>query len=324
MELKMTWGTSTRDFGKFVLTLAIILAGPSLVRAQRPQEEFLEPAPSKPRVFGSDPQLRENIKKLRDFDGHRQKITGLAFCSDAKRALSCSEDGTLRCWELETGKEVWNAISFPGVQLHSVAIRGDDKQAVVGGTDDKLYVCDVDQGRIEETLEGSANGLTEVAISPDGKFAAAADGQGLGFAWDLGTGVREQLSSPIRDGKFVHFQFHPDSRTLWASGDFQAIVNYKVGRWKGMVVAFPNNVSLNRRFAFSTDGKYLLMASRNSFCVAAQRGPMAFYVRDDRPEHASSLPRIEQVAGIGQDCLALSAGDGAIEIWRGRDDQPAG
>ncbi|MCP4397544.1 MAG: hypothetical protein GY801_09635 [bacterium] len=45
-------------------------------------------------------------KVLRNFEGHSAEITGLTFFPDGKRFISVSEDGTLRVWDVESGREL--------------------------------------------------------------------------------------------------------------------------------------------------------------------------------------------------------------------------
>lgn len=43
---------------------------------------------------------------MRTLDGHSSWIMGVALTPDGRRAVSASEDSTLRVWDLESGKEV--------------------------------------------------------------------------------------------------------------------------------------------------------------------------------------------------------------------------
>src|SRR5215831_6003489 len=155
--------------------------------------EFKEPEPATPQVFRMDALLRENIKLAQKLTGHIGKITEIACTRDGKQAITCSDDKTLRFWNLADGSEVWKAIDFDG-KLNSVAVSDDAKLAVTGGFDNHLFVCNLENGTIAKTLSGAKNPLVEVRISPDGKFAAAIDEQGIGYAWDLSGGDCSLLS----------------------------------------------------------------------------------------------------------------------------------
>jgi len=49
---------------------------------------------------------------IRTFTGHLGEITGLTFSPDGKYILSASTDGTTRLWDISTGKEIAQFISF--------------------------------------------------------------------------------------------------------------------------------------------------------------------------------------------------------------------
>jgi WD40 repeat protein len=45
----------------------------------------------------------ETGKSLRTLEGHTDGVSAVAVLADGHRALSGSDDGTLRLWDLETG-----------------------------------------------------------------------------------------------------------------------------------------------------------------------------------------------------------------------------
>src|SRR5262249_45908583 len=60
---------------------------------------------------GHDPAIRiwdvKTGKEVRRLEGHTAGVWGVAFSpADPKRILSCSENGTLRLWNAETGAEL--------------------------------------------------------------------------------------------------------------------------------------------------------------------------------------------------------------------------
>jgi G protein beta subunit-like protein len=57
---------------------------------------------------GGNPQIQiydinsNNDNSVHTFDGHTQNVTGLGFQIDGKFIYSCSEDGTMKIWDLRT------------------------------------------------------------------------------------------------------------------------------------------------------------------------------------------------------------------------------
>ena len=46
----------------------------------------------------------ESGRELRTLDGHSAAVNGVAVTPDGRRAVSASEDNTLKVWDLETGE----------------------------------------------------------------------------------------------------------------------------------------------------------------------------------------------------------------------------
>lgn len=283
---------------------------------------FKEPKPAKPKHYRDDPP-QENMKLVRSLKGHAGKITGLEFTADGKQAVSCSEDGTLRVWNVEDGLQINEVKGLQG-GLQSVALSGDGKTAAVGGDSKLLYLCDLSTGSAKQSLDGLSHAIQEVAISLDGRFAAAVDEKGVAQAWDLSSGKGAPLVVLGKPRTFRHLRFNPDGKSLVGSCEFNYPVIWATGTWRytgGIEVFTPRP---NCRMAFTPDGKYLMTATRNSFCVAARSGTSPHYSMEEREVHVSSLSKIEQIGPVGNDYFALYAGDGSVEFWRAKDDQFGG
>jgi len=63
-------------------------------------------------VFGT----RTTLQELFTLAGHKSYVTALSWRGDSKLLASSSEDGTVKLWEMQEGKQFksWNAHS-PGV-----------------------------------------------------------------------------------------------------------------------------------------------------------------------------------------------------------------
>ena len=303
------------------MTLVGFLISQNFAAAGTP-ESFVEPEPVRPVPRQFEEQLRTNIKPIRDFVGHTDQITGIRFRRNGAQAVTSSNDGTLRIWQVDNGQELGRVKGLEG-SLASLSVNGDEL-AVTGGSTKIIYVCDLDAGTVKQSLRGLANSIEEVMISPDGHYCAAVDVQGNGYAWEISTGKGAPLKHRSATGPLKHVRFRPGAHTLWASGEFEGLCRWSVDDWRAAGETTLQTPAPNRRFVFSPDGKYLLAATRNTFATAIWDAENGDFEPAGRPLRVSSLSGIEFVGGLGYDYFVLCAGNGAVEFWRAADEQFSG
>jgi WD40 repeat protein len=136
---------------------------------------------------------------IRTFTGHSGEINSVAFSADGRIALSGSDDGTAKLWEIATGKEIRTyGPPSSGSSLVEVAFMPDGHAVITADLFSKLNVWDLATGKLMRTLAvgmpGGRGALWSFALSPDGRTALV----GLGIVdpgdeyrvlrlWDVGT-----------------------------------------------------------------------------------------------------------------------------------------
>ena len=77
-------------------------------------------------------------------DGHHGPVFAVTMCPNGRWLLSCSEDGTVKCWSLAR-KEVLRSLDLPGsVPVHSLCIAADSSRFVCGSHDGRIRVYPLD------------------------------------------------------------------------------------------------------------------------------------------------------------------------------------
>jgi WD40 repeat protein len=136
-------------------------------------------------------------------EGHGASLRSLAWSRDGTRLASASDDGTVKVWEVSSGKEVSTFLYYIikpraiGVMAKchpsAVSLSPDGKQLAVAGEDQTIRILDVDTKEELKTLHGQPARydrpelVCAVAWSPDGKRLAGASPDGTFLLWDTTT-----------------------------------------------------------------------------------------------------------------------------------------
>ena len=137
-------------------------------------------------LSAQEPKLRATLK------GHTGAVVAVAFSPDSKTLASASYDGTLKLWDMTTGKERATLGEYKGC-LGCVAFSPDGKTLASGAIGSPGYFPDLKQvklwdvatGKVRTTLKGHDDHVQSVAFSPDGKTLASVNGDVT--LWDLAT-----------------------------------------------------------------------------------------------------------------------------------------
>ena len=139
-------------------------------------------------------------------------IDSVALSPNARFVLTGGDDGTVRLWDVATGKQIR---SFKGhkSRVNSVAFSPDGRTALTGSYDNSARLWDVDSGRQLRAFTGHTNYVLSVAFSPDGRSALTGSEDGTARLWDLASG--RLIHSFVGHTKAVSsVDFSPDGRTV--------------------------------------------------------------------------------------------------------------
>lgn len=111
--------------------------------------------------------------------GHAGPVRAVAVAPDGQRAVSASNDATVRVWDLERGIEE-RSLSGHADWVRAVAISRDGRLAASTGDDQTIRVWDLDSGTAVTKIDVPGDWLRTLAFAANGsEIIAAGDGRSI-------------------------------------------------------------------------------------------------------------------------------------------------
>ncbi|MGB7217524.1 MAG: protein kinase [Vicinamibacterales bacterium] len=136
--------------------------------------------------------LQESLKLAVTQDG-RFDLSPLAVTPDGRLAVLGTRDGTMKMWEVDTGRVLTTVRSPYSERIAGVAVSANGRRVLFTHSTGQrflpnrpLHVWEIEKGELR-ALEGSAQ-FFSIALSPDGRRAIAGSTDGAVTSWDVDTG----------------------------------------------------------------------------------------------------------------------------------------
>jgi hypothetical protein len=118
---------------------------------------------------------------------HGGAMLGVAVSRDSKRAVTASDDGTLRVWDTAEGRRL-HVLQGHGGRVGVVALTGDGMTAISGSADGSLRIWGLDSGQLRATVRGHEDEVLTVAHMEGRQEIVSGGADGLVKTWDLASG----------------------------------------------------------------------------------------------------------------------------------------
>lgn len=186
---------------------------------------------------------------LRTHHGHLLRVDWVGFSPDGSLLLSSSLDGSIHLWDVRSRRHLHRLAGGYKGAIRALAFSQVNK-VIAGGCDDhRVYLWDIETGRLKQTLIGHKDLVRHAAFSPDGRRLVTGSHDRTLRIWEAATG---QLSHVVQ-GACARIQsataFSPDGRILAFGSDHSAVSlldagsgellgSLPVGQEKPVTVAF--------------------------------------------------------------------------------------
>jgi WD40 repeat protein/MinD-like ATPase involved in chromosome partitioning or flagellar assembly len=195
---------------------------------------------------------------MRRLQGHTGSVRSVSLSSDAKLALSGSEDTTVRLWDLSSA-ELLRTFQGHTDAVQTVALSSDGAIGISGSNDGTIIIWNLDTGKVVKRLTGHSAAVHAVALSANAEYALSGSKDKTVVLWDLKTG--QKLKSLRGHSEAVAaVAISPDGRFA-ASGSYDKIIvlwDLKLGR---SLRTFSRHKKEVTSLVFSHDAQRLLSGS---------------------------------------------------------------
>ena len=189
--------------------------------------------------------------------GHTDWVMSVIFNHDGKQLISSSEVGTIKLWDIDTGREIRTFLGHTH-SANSISLSSDGKQIISGSADKTVKLWDIDIGLEIKTFSAHTGSVNSVCFSPDGKFIISGSDDKTVKLWDIDTGLETKAFSGHTHA-VNSISINPNGKHIISC--FAGTIKLWDIDTGQEIKTFSNHASLVISVGFSPDGKQIISGS---------------------------------------------------------------
>jgi WD40 repeat protein len=243
---------------------------------------------------------------------HKKPIASAVFNPDGNLIATGSTDGSVKLWEVDTGKQIKAIIKHPN-PVSSISFSPNGNLLAVGLDTGAITLWDINYKERIKTLKGHEGKVYSLRFNKDGSLLASGSEDKTVKLWDMKSGD-EIKSLKGHTGLVYSIAFSPDDKNI-ASGSADGSVKiWEISSGKNTLTLKDTNGKAIHSISFSPDG--------NTLASGLADGDVRLW---NVASGAEKSTLVGQKAGIGMDnCLSFSldgkilasgSTNGTIMVW---------
>jgi len=241
--------------------------------------------------------------------GHTEQVTDIEHLPGGRHIITCSSDGSLRLWDLESGVQIGNDWRDGGKKgLWSIALSPNGKSVASAYNDGKVRLWDVETKKVVVRWTGHADAVWSLCWSIDGERLVSGSHDGTIRVWDVKSG--DTVLGPINTGHHYVLAviYSPDTKKIATGGEDEDALKI----WDAKTGNLLSTIKQNRpvfSLAWTSDQKKLICsdASIRIFDTATWQ-QIAILEGHTQTVYALSLFQNDRL-------LASASGDRTARLW---------
>jgi small GTP-binding protein len=207
------------------------------------------------------PELPPGVKLLRSLEGHQGAVWSVAFDRQGRTLASGGHDGTVKLWEVRSGKLLRTLKGHKGAVV-GVAFDPQGGTLASGSADEAVKLWEARSDKLLHTLKRQTYGVVRVEFDPQGETLASCNHDGTVRLWEAPTG---KLLRTIKasQGSVHSVAFDPQGETL-AAGIQDSRVKLWEARSGKLLLTLEGHQGVVWSVAFDPQGRTLASGSSDN------------------------------------------------------------